>query len=122
MFILFVCDSLNGGPTLCTISTGNIAAFTSLTQLEDDTGSSWGCHVYVCDIDTPWNCHKVDSLVRQVSALEWDQQGRHLLVADCAGDVCFYGSKDYLLNEWTCIYKASFPGNYLCFVNLVQSE
>lgn len=57
------------------------------------------------------------SFVRQVSALEWDQQGRHLLIADCAGDVCFYGSKDYLLNDWTCLYKACFSGNH--FLNFI---
>ncbi|XP_038217687.1 mediator of RNA polymerase II transcription subunit 16 [Zerene cesonia] len=95
---------------ICTISTANIIAFTSLTELSDSDGDTWGGHVYVCDLNTPWNSHKVTSTVHPVSALEWDCEGKQLLVATTVGDVSVFGQKDHLLNEWTCLYSASFPG------------
>lgn len=48
--------------------------------------------------------------VHQVSALEWDEEGTQLLIATTVGEVVVYGQKDYLLNDWTCLYNASFPG------------
>ncbi|CAG5005502.1 unnamed protein product [Parnassius apollo] len=98
---------------ICTISTCNIIAFSSLTELSDTDGDTWGGHVYVCDLDTPWESHKVVSTVYPVSALEWDGEGKHLLVATTVGDVSVYTQKDYLLNEWTCLYTASFPGEHI---------
>ncbi|XP_072937631.1 mediator of RNA polymerase II transcription subunit 16 [Epargyreus clarus] len=98
---------------LCTISTCNIIAFSSLTELSDADGDSWGGHVYVCDLDTPWESHKVTSTVHPVSAIEWDIEGKQLLVATTEGDVSVYTQKDYLLNEWTCLYSASFPGEHI---------
>lgn len=54
---------------ICTISTCNIIAFSSPTELDDTEGDTWGGHVYVCDLDTPWNCHKVTSTAYPVSYL-----------------------------------------------------
>ncbi|CAH2083886.1 unnamed protein product [Euphydryas editha] len=98
---------------ICTISTCNIIAFTSLTELSDTDGDTWGGHVYVCDLDTPWDSHKVTSTVHPVSALEWDGEGKQLLVATTVGNVSVYGQKDFLLNEWTCLYTANFPGEHI---------
>ncbi|XP_045772509.1 mediator of RNA polymerase II transcription subunit 16 [Maniola jurtina] len=95
---------------ICTISTCNIIAFSSLTELTDSDGETWGGHVYVCDLDTPWDSHKVTSTVHPVSALEWDGEGKQLLIATTVGEVSVYGQKEYLLNEWTCLYTANFPG------------
>lgn len=52
---------------ICTISTSNIIAFTSFTELSDADGDTWGGHVYVCDINTPWNSYKVTSTMHPVS-------------------------------------------------------
>ncbi|XP_047038353.1 mediator of RNA polymerase II transcription subunit 16 [Helicoverpa zea] len=98
---------------ICTISTCNIIAFSSPTELDDTEGDTWGGHVYVCDLDTPWDSHKVTSTVHPISALEWDIEGKQLLVATTVGDVSVYTQKDYLLNEWTCEYSASFPGEHI---------
>lgn len=69
--------------------------------------------MYVCDLDTPWNSHKVTSTAYPVSALEWDLEGKQLLVATTVGDVSVYGQKDFLLNDWTCLYSANFPGEHI---------
>ncbi|CAH2056579.1 unnamed protein product, partial [Iphiclides podalirius] len=98
---------------ICTISSANIIAFSSLTELSDADGDTWGGHVYVCDLDTPWESHKVVNTVHPVSVLEWDGEGKQLLVATTVGDVSVYVQKDYLLNEWTCLYSASFPGEHI---------
>ncbi|KOB78281.1 Mediator of RNA polymerase II transcription subunit 16, partial [Operophtera brumata] len=47
---------------ICTISSANIIAFSSPTELSDVDGDTWGGHVYVCDLDTPWDSHKVASI------------------------------------------------------------
>ena len=52
-------SSLHDGESLCTLSSKNIAAFTTTTELEDAAaGKTWGSHVYVCDINMPWHTHK----------------------------------------------------------------
>lgn len=54
--------------------------------------------------------NKINGYKFQVSALEWDLEGKQLLVATTVGDVSVYGQKDFLLNDWTCLYSANFPG------------
>lgn len=48
----------------------------------------------------------------QVTALEWDAEGKLLLVGTVVGDVSVFAQYDYLLNHWTPLYSASFPGVY----------
>lgn len=48
-----------------------------------------------------------------MSTLEWDAEGKQLLIATIVGDVFVYGQKDYLLNDWTCLYTADLPGKYI---------
>ncbi|KAL0858970.1 hypothetical protein ABMA27_010830 [Loxostege sticticalis] len=98
---------------ICTISSSNIIAFSSPTELSDVDGDTWGGHVYVCDLDTPWDSHKVTSTAHPVSALEWDSEGKQILVATTSGEVSVFGQKEYLLNDWTCLYSASFPGEHI---------
>ncbi|CAH1642861.1 unnamed protein product [Spodoptera littoralis] len=98
---------------ICTISTCNIIAFSSPTELNDTEGDTWGGHVYVCDLDTPWDSHRVTGSAYPISVLEWDIEGKQLLVANTVGEVSVFTQKDYLLNEWTCIYTASFPGEHI---------
>jgi hypothetical protein len=50
--------SLHEGHTLCSVSSQNIVAFTTTTELEDISGKTWGSHVYVADLNTPWYSHK----------------------------------------------------------------
>ncbi|KAG6444271.1 hypothetical protein O3G_MSEX003371 [Manduca sexta] len=98
---------------ICTISVGNIIAFSSPTELTDVEGDTWGGHVYVCDLDTPWDSHKVTSTAYPVSSLEWDCEGKQLLVATTEGDISVFGQKEYLLNEWTCLYSTNIPGEHI---------
>ncbi|KAJ0170384.1 hypothetical protein K1T71_014312 [Dendrolimus kikuchii] len=98
---------------ICTISVANIIAFSSPTELNDVDGDTWSGHVYVCDLDTPWDSHKVTTTSYPVSSLSWDCEGKQLLVATTVGEVSVYGQRDHLLNEWTCLYTANFSGEHI---------
>ncbi|XP_014240587.1 mediator of RNA polymerase II transcription subunit 16 [Cimex lectularius] len=103
-------DCLHEGNSLCCISVKNVVAFTTRTELEDTNGKSYGCHVYVADLNTPWHSYKVTSKNDSVLALEWDAAGERLLLATESGDVSLWSSKDHVLNSWSCIGTALFPG------------
>ncbi|XP_051160498.1 mediator of RNA polymerase II transcription subunit 16 [Leptopilina boulardi] len=106
-------ESLYEGQSLCTISSRNVIAFTSTTELEDTIGKTWGSHVYVCDINMPWHTHKVLSNKYNVTALEWDLPGDKLVIADSAGYVQLWVFKDHVLNEWVPIGSTYFPGEHI---------
>ena len=50
--------SLTSGCSLCSISNQNLLAFTTVTTVTDTTANSWGSHVYVADLNSPWLAHK----------------------------------------------------------------
>lgn len=50
--------SLHSGHSLCSVSSKNIIAYTTVTELDDLTGKSWGSHLYVSDFNTLWHGHK----------------------------------------------------------------
>ncbi|XP_063237513.1 mediator of RNA polymerase II transcription subunit 16 isoform X2 [Bacillus rossius redtenbacheri] len=106
-------ECLHEGHTLCCVSSKNIVAFTTKTELDDITGKSWGSHVYVADLNTPWWTHKVVSSRAEVTALEWDLHGDKLLVADLAGSVQLWTLGDHALNDWTCLGTATFAGEHI---------
>uniref|UniRef100_A0A6M2DDA2 Mediator of RNA polymerase II transcription subunit 16 n=1 Tax=Xenopsylla cheopis TaxID=163159 RepID=A0A6M2DDA2_XENCH len=106
-------DIATCNPTLCCLSSRNILAFTTITELDDNFASSWGSHVYVNDINTPWFSHKIFSSKYHITVLEWDIPGNLLLVADSAGNVNIFCSKTNLLNEWTLQYTTQFVGEHI---------
>ncbi|XP_012289223.1 mediator of RNA polymerase II transcription subunit 16 isoform X2 [Orussus abietinus] len=106
-------ENLYDGQSLCSLSSRNIAAFTTTTELDDSSGKTWGSHVYVCDLNMPWHVHRVLSNKYIITALEWDLPGDKLVVADAAGTVLLWMFKDHVLNDWVLIGSASFPGEHI---------
>ncbi|GAB6031974.1 Mediator of RNA polymerase II transcription subunit 16 [Chamberlinius hualienensis] len=98
---------------VCSVSCRNAVAFSSTTQLDDVTGRTWKCHVYVADLNVPWETHLVVSLNDTVTCLEWDLSGSKLSIFTATGDIEIWTMKDYLLNEWTCSTSSSFPGELI---------
>jgi mediator of RNA polymerase II transcription subunit 16 len=49
----------------------------------------------------------------EVTALEWDLPGGKLLVADSEGQVQVWTPREHLLNDWTCLATAIFPGEHI---------
>ncbi|KAK7791584.1 hypothetical protein R5R35_007389 [Gryllus longicercus] len=106
-------ECLHEGHTLCAVSSKNTVAFTTTTELEDASGKSWGSHVYVADLNTPWHSHKVTSNRAGVTALEWDLPGEKLLLADAAGLVQIWSCREHVLNDWLCLGAATFSGEHI---------
>ena len=59
-------------------------------------------HVYVCDIDKPWQVHLVVSCKTQVVALEWHISGTKLLIASALGKVQIW-QMQVLIIEYTSL-------------------
>ncbi|XP_020707850.2 mediator of RNA polymerase II transcription subunit 16 isoform X1 [Athalia rosae] len=106
-------ERLCDGQSLCSLSSRNIAAFTTTTELDDYNGKTWGSHVYICDLNMPWHSHKVLSNKSNITALEWDLPGDKLVVADESGNIQLWTFKDHILNDWTLIGSACFPGEHI---------
>ncbi|XP_012243503.1 mediator of RNA polymerase II transcription subunit 16 isoform X1 [Bombus vosnesenskii] len=105
--------SLYEGQSLCSLSSRNIAAFTTTTELDDTSGKTWGSHVYVCDLNMPWHTHKVLSNKNIITALEWDLPGDKLVVCDSTGHVQLWMFKDHVLNDWVLIGSTCFVGEHI---------
>lgn len=106
-------DWLHECVTLCSVSNQNIVAFTTSTDVEDTSGKSWASHVYVADLNSPWECHRVLTNDAEITVLEWDLSGSKLLVTDVGGKVQVWSMKDHLLNEWTCLQSTGFSGEHI---------
>ncbi|XP_060827757.1 mediator of RNA polymerase II transcription subunit 16 isoform X3 [Bombus pascuorum] len=105
--------SLYEGQSLCSLSSRNIAAFTTTTELDDNNGKTWGSHVYVCDLNMPWHTHKILSNKNIITALEWDLPGDKLVVCDSTGHVQLWMFKDHVLNDWVLIGSTCFVGEHI---------
>nr|CAD7403322.1 unnamed protein product [Timema cristinae] len=101
------------GHTLCSVSSQNVVAFTSVTELEDISGKTWGSHVYIADLNSPWNTHKIASKRAAITVLEWDLPGEKLLLADASGNVQIWTFKDHVLNDWHCLGTTTFAGEHI---------
>ncbi|XP_011263369.1 mediator of RNA polymerase II transcription subunit 16 [Camponotus floridanus] len=106
-------ECLYNGQSLCSLSSRNIVAFTTMTELDDSSGKTRGCHVYVADLNMPWHAHKILSNKHNITALEWDLPGDKLVMADTAGNVQLWMFKDHILNDWVLIGSTYFPGEHI---------
>lgn len=103
-------DCLHEGTSLCCISVKNNVAFSTRTELDDTTGKTYGSHVYVADLNTPWHSYKVTSTNGTVTSLEWDSCGEKLLIATDCGSVSIWASREHVLNSWVCLGVTTFCG------------
>uniref|UniRef100_T1IRP9 Mediator of RNA polymerase II transcription subunit 16 n=1 Tax=Strigamia maritima TaxID=126957 RepID=T1IRP9_STRMM len=106
-------DWMHEGNAVCVISSRNTIAFTSRTKVDDSVGKSWRCHVYVADLNLPWDVYRALSHNEEITCLEWDTSGSRLLVADKIGQIQIWMMKDYLLNDWFCFSTSQFPGEHI---------
>ncbi|XP_054161333.1 mediator of RNA polymerase II transcription subunit 16-like [Oppia nitens] len=95
---------------LCCISSGNIMAFTSTTDLSESVPKWMVFHVYVVDLNIPYNPYKVSSHLEEITALEWDISGTKLLIGDVTGNIELWSMKDYLISEWYLLHVHQFCG------------
>ncbi|XP_071053506.1 mediator of RNA polymerase II transcription subunit 16 isoform X2 [Onthophagus taurus] len=98
---------------ICTISSTNVIAFTTNTKIEENNIRTYGSHVYVADLNTPWLAHRVYSSPHLVTVLQWDFTAELLLLADECGHIRIYKSKDHLLNDWQLFSETSLDGEHI---------
>lgn len=106
-------ESTHDEYSLCSISSRNIIAFTAVTELDDTNSRTWGCHVYVCDLNVPWHYHKILTNKALITALKWDLPGEKLVIADSSGVVQLWTLKDHILNDWIFIGSHYFSGEHI---------
>ncbi|KAH8277986.1 hypothetical protein KR018_012196 [Drosophila ironensis] len=111
---------------LCSVSARNIVAFSALQSAivpsshaaDAGEGASTGSnlslgasnsHVYVCDIVTPWEYHKVCSSKALISVLQWSANGEQLLVAYGGGRVEIWQPRNQAINLWLLQFHATVP-------------
>lgn len=92
--------------SICKVSSTNLIAFTSEVDILTSTK---GFHVFLFDLNLPWCSYRVASRKYPITAMDFDQAGQFLLVADSFGNVSVYGMKNNLISEWHEIHSACFP-------------
>ncbi|CAG0896953.1 unnamed protein product, partial [Darwinula stevensoni] len=79
----------------------NVVAFTSSSPDIDSTGCPGSRYnIYVCDINTPWEVHRIVGSEEPITQVEWDLSGARLAVADGKGVIQVWMMKDYVINDW----------------------
>ncbi|GIY47012.1 mediator of RNA polymerase II transcription subunit 16 [Caerostris darwini] len=101
-------DWITEGRPVISVSSRNTIAFTSTTDLHDGTAKISRIHVYVADLNMPWEAYEVLSHNEDISCLEWDINATKLLIADAVGCIQVWAMKDFLLNEWVQITSTTF--------------
>ncbi|XP_037090872.1 mediator of RNA polymerase II transcription subunit 16-like [Pollicipes pollicipes] len=95
-----------GAENLCQISSGNVIAFSACGGPEDGLDvASRGYHVFVADLNTPWDIHRVWSGGSPVSCLEWDAAGTRLLLGHSDGLLQLLESCGHVINSWRCLHS-----------------
>ena len=104
-------ESLTDCHSISAVSSRNIVAFTSCTDLKDSNPKSRLLNVYVCDLNVPNEVHKVKTHSEEVTCLQWDVTSSRLLIGDAVGCIEIWSTCDFLLSEWNEIASYSaFPG------------
>jgi hypothetical protein len=92
--------------SICKVSSTNLFVYSS--EIDIITAEK-GFFVYVFDINLPWSAYKVASRKYPITAIEWDQAGSFILVADNYGMISVYSMFNNLISEWHEIHSTSFP-------------
>ncbi|XP_077525198.1 mediator complex subunit 16 [Amblyomma americanum] len=104
---------LTESKTVCSISSHNTLAFTSSSDVQEPVGKITCFHVFVVDLNMPWDAYKVMTHSEEITCIEWDVGASKLLITDAVGQIQLWSMKNYLLNDWTMIASTSFPGEYI---------
>nr|CAH7760450.1 unnamed protein product [Callosobruchus chinensis] len=98
---------------LCSVSSTNVVAFCTESNIEECNSLFWSSNVYVADLNTPWQVHKILANSSPVTVLQWDYTGELLLVGDESGSAKIYKTKEYLWNEWILVLQTNLQGEHI---------
>lgn len=94
------------------VSSRGLIAFTSSFCLNQRHPNSASYHVYVADINTPYQPYLVAEADCEYSIIEWDPTGTKLLTCDVRGCITIYSSNDYLISDWKPYYRKIFTSEH----------
>lgn len=89
------------------VSSRNIVAFSSHTDLKDPSPKCWQVGVFVADLNIPWDVHRILTHSEDITCLEWDVTGSKLLVGDALGQIEVWSIKDNLIRCWEKVVSFS---------------
>ncbi|XP_074042596.1 mediator complex subunit 16 [Leptinotarsa decemlineata] len=98
---------------LCSVSSRNVIAFSTDSNIEESNSLYWSSNVYVADLNSPWQVHIVLGNSSPVTVLQWDFTGELLLIADENGCVKIYKTKEYILNDWSLVLQTVLEGEHI---------
>lgn len=90
------------------VSSRGLLAFTSSFCLNQSRPVSTSYHVYVADVNTPYQPFLLVESEYEFTIVEWDPSGTKLLVCDIHGNATIYTSKDHLISDWKPYFKQVF--------------
>ncbi|KAF7283251.1 mediator complex subunit 16 [Rhynchophorus ferrugineus] len=98
---------------ICSISCSNVIAFSTQNDLEEANSPYFSSYVYVADLNSPWQIHKILCNPSPVTVLQWDFTGQLLLIGDENGCVRIYATKDHILNDWNLLLQVPLQGEHI---------
>lgn len=98
------------GRRLLSVSTRGLVAFTSSFCLSHTEPRTVAYHIYVADVNTPYQPYLIAESDYDITVLEWDPTSKKLLACTTAGTVTIFTSVDYLISDWKPHYIKKFPG------------
>lgn len=98
---------------ICSISCTNLIAFSTQSNIEENNSLFFSSNVYVADLNTPWQIHKILCSSSPVTVLQWDFTGKLLLIGDENGCVRIYTTQDHILNDWTLLLQVPLEGEHI---------
>ncbi|XP_030766821.1 mediator of RNA polymerase II transcription subunit 16 [Sitophilus oryzae] len=98
---------------ICSISCTNVIAFSTQSDLEETNSAFFSSNVYVADLNSPWQIHKILCNPSPVTVLQWDFTGELLLIGDENGCVRIYTTKDHILNDWSLLLQVPLQGEHI---------
>ncbi|CAG9766408.1 unnamed protein product [Ceutorhynchus assimilis] len=98
---------------ICAISCTNVIAFSTQSNIEENNSIFFSTNVYVADLNTPWQIHKIITTSSPVTVLQWDFTGKFLLIGDENGCVRIYTTPDHILNEWNLHLEVPLEGEHI---------
>lgn len=90
------------------VSSKGLIAFTSSYCLNQPRPTSTSYHVYVADINQPYQAYLLVDSEYDFTILEWDPSGTKLLICDVRGCATIYTSKEYLISDWKPYFQKVF--------------
>ncbi|XP_060526788.1 mediator of RNA polymerase II transcription subunit 16 isoform X2 [Cylas formicarius] len=98
---------------ICSVSCSNVIAFNTQCNIEEHNSLLFSSNVYICDLNSPWQIHKILCNSSPVTVLQWDFTGELLLIGDENGCIRIYKIKDHILNDWNLLLQTVFPGEHI---------